>query len=164
MAVASLSVADHPQVKLIIEGIQAKKSLRVIAASVTPPVSAMAIQRFKRHLELNAAMAIGNSANGTTCTSKAWVEREYVDIVSKAKRGKRPDLPTARAALDSIARLNGYDAPRRSESLNLNLHAIGSDALAQQLATALHALPESERKQLLQAEPAIAAEVEDSSE
>ncbi len=74
------------------------------------------------------------------------METEYIDLVTLAKA--RKDLPTARATLDSIARLKGYDAPRRTESVSLNLHALGTAALAEQLKAALHSLPEHERKSL----------------
>ena len=70
-------------------------------------------------------------------------------------RGKKPDLVAARSALDSICRLNGYDAPRRTESLNLNLHAMGAGQLAQQLQATIQALPASERAALLRSDPAI---------
>ena len=43
----ALIVDKHPQRQLIIDGILAGRSLRAISASITPTVSAMALQRYK---------------------------------------------------------------------------------------------------------------------
>ncbi len=152
------TIENHPQRAVIIEGLAKKIPFRKLAASVTPPVTANAVQRFAKK-QLQRSQPFGRTAtDSTSFTSKQWCEREYVTIYEAATRNKRKDLPSARAALDSICRLNGYDAPRRTESAVLNVHALAPGALAGQLAAMLQALPEHERRALAASEPAIAAE------
>jgi hypothetical protein len=166
----AFAVDSHPQHDDIIADILAGKPLQKIAAKLTPKLSVMALSRYRAHLRQHNQQLEASRVNSDTCVSKGWVEAQYVSLYNRAAlgdrapKGKRVDLPTARASLDSIARLNGYDAPRRTESVSLNLHAIGSGQLAQQLQAALHALPEAERRALRQAEPAIEAECSDPDE
>jgi hypothetical protein len=63
-----------------------------------------------------------------------------------------------------LAKLNGWEAPRRTEAVTLNFHAMQPAQLAGQLQALIGALPESERKSLMAAEPAIDAEIIDPGE
>ena len=134
--------------KEIVRLILAKTPAEEIARRITPSVSKHAIDRYRTKLKIRTDLPLP-CVKSDTSVSKQWVEAEYVEIVTSAKARRRPDLASARAALDSIARLNGYDAPRRTESVSLNLHALPSAQLAIALQSAVAGLPEHERKALL---------------
>jgi hypothetical protein len=55
----ALAIEGHPEHRKIIDAILAGKPVRVIAASVTPPVSYMAVQRYRSKV---VAPALANSA------------------------------------------------------------------------------------------------------
>ena len=143
------TVETHPQFDLITDLLFDRQPDEIIAKSVVPELSPSAIRRYRLKSGLTGARPI-SPPESMSRVDKLWVQSGYVGIYQTAMRDpKCPDLPSARAALDSLSRLNGYDAPKRSESLTLNVHALGSAQLQTQLAHALQAIPEHERKALL---------------
>jgi hypothetical protein len=138
------SLEQHPQHQQIIQLIAEGRSLRYIASHVNPPVGLMVLQRYAKFVvkpQLAARISI----------DKLWVQSQLIDVVFQAKKNK--DLPTARAALVNIADLNGYNAPKRSESLAMNLHALAPAQLAAALRQAVTSLPAAARAELTAAEP-----------
>ncbi len=160
MARDTSSIDNHPQRQQIIDGILAGLTLNAIAQRTNPPVSPAAIQRYKQKVAARGAEKESHlDASGSV--SKRWAEAELIQIVAKAQQSARPEsLNVARGAIMDLAKLNGWEAPRRTESAVLNVHAVAPGQLAQQLSAMFSALPEHERRALAASEPAIAAEFE----
>ena len=144
------SIDKHPQRQQITNAILTGQSLRSIASNTFPAVSLMALQRYSKSIRAPKSFTAKDVYVPTTCATKQWAEGELVSIVATAKLSTRPEsLTVARAAVMDLARLNGWEAPRRSENVSLNLHALPSAQLAIALQSAVAGLPEHERKALL---------------
>lgn len=149
------SIDAHPQRTEIIEAIAAGRSYRDIAASVSPRVSLMTLQRYAKRDTVTTTPTI-RRANTTASVDKQWAEERLVKIVDRAMlTGKVEHLNIARAALRDLYEANGWMAPKRTESLVANLHALAPAQLRTVLAQVCSSLPAAMQHELAAAAPDV---------
>lgn len=155
MATLTNAVDSHPQRAQIIADILAQKPYRQIAATLRPPIHYTSIQRYANSIVAPAQRASTSTISDANAVDKAWTQAKMVQIIETSMMAKKPDLGIARATLVNLADLNGWNAPKRTESLVANLHALAPAQLRAVLAQVTSALPAAMQHQLQAGEPDI---------
>lgn len=134
--------------------------MRTLSATLNPPIHFTSLQRYKRNMALQQPAP---EPPPMESVDKPWAEHQIVRII-KAAMGdsplqegdkRKPDLNLARAALRDLYEANGWMAPKRTESLTANLHALAPGQLRAALQQACSNLPPAMQRELAQAEPEV---------